>query len=204
MAPYRVFGYGSLIWKPPPHVISQTPGFLKGYVRRFAQKSHDHRGTPESPGRVVTLIHKEDWDRVSAADPFPEDDIVWGIAYTIDPVYEAEVRDYLDYREKDGYTLETVDVCGFHDGQETVVVPAAFTYVGRPDNPSFIGSEQIDALARRIWQSVGPSGRNKDYLFELSNTVRKLAPESRDSHLSILEMKVKELDREASNSPAGT
>ena len=31
-----------------------APGFLKGYVRRFAQKSHDHRGTPE----VRTLLDR--------------------------------------------------------------------------------------------------------------------------------------------------
>jgi len=24
-----------------------VPGYLRGYVRRFAQSSHDHRGTPE-------------------------------------------------------------------------------------------------------------------------------------------------------------
>ena len=126
-----------------------VPGYLKGYVRRFAQASHDHRGTPEvcnfyslvivkcrsnviqKPGRVVTLVHKEEWDKYSGAVSnfrdrqaelysyrntgcFPR----WrycvgcvclrlfysigicyqqsiGIAYTIDPVYEAEVRDYL-------------------------------------------------------------------------------------------------------------
>lgn len=62
-----------------------APGFLKGYVRRFAQKSHDHRGTPtvrarlqsliaflfyllsQSPGRVVTLVHQEDWAAFSSA-----------------------------------------------------------------------------------------------------------------------------------------
>ncbi|OBZ70490.1 Glutathione-specific gamma-glutamylcyclotransferase [Grifola frondosa] len=224
--PYVVFGYGSLIFKPPPHVVSETPGFLKGYVRRFAQKSHDHRGTPENPGRVVTLIHKEDWEAFSGSvnikqtlcsvepakliymqDPFPHDDVVWAsVAYTIDPLYESEVRDYLDYREKDGYTLEELDVYGLVGGREKVVIHRAFCYVGRNDNPSFIGSEPIDALAERIWHSVGPSGRNKvrlwnvlcldqhlmaivlDYLYELVAAVRKLAPESQDSHLYALEM----------------
>jgi glutathione-specific gamma-glutamylcyclotransferase len=81
-------------------------------------------------------------------------------------------------------------------------------YVGRPDNPSFsknfyifhsvrycdihmctVGSEQIDKLAEKIWHSVGPSGRNKDYLYELSAAVRQLAPESHDSHLYALEVR---------------
>ncbi|KAF9463169.1 ChaC-like protein [Collybia nuda] len=194
MAPFIVFGYGSLIFKPPPHTIRQVPGFLKGYVRRFAQKSHDHRGTPESPGRVVTLIHKEDWDKFSGSDAFPDEDIVWGIAYTIDPIYEAEVRDYLDYREKDGYTMETLDIYGMDDGVEKVIIHGAICYVGRDDNPSFVGSEPLDALADRIWTSVGPSGRNKDYLYNLAAAIHNLSPSSYDSHLYALEAKVRALD----------
>ncbi|KAF8234824.1 ChaC-like protein [Tricholoma matsutake] len=192
--PFIVFGYGSLIFKPPPHTIAQAPGFLKGYVRRFAQKSHDHRGTPENPGRVVTLIHKQDWDKFSGSDTFPDDDTVWGIAYTIDPVYEAEVRDYLDYREKDGYTMETIDIWGLDQGHQKVIIHGAFCYVGRDDNPSFVGSEPLDALAERIWMSVGPSGRNKDYLYNLATAVRNLSPNSYDSHLYALEAAVRGLD----------
>ncbi|KAI5997781.1 ChaC-like protein [Pisolithus orientalis] len=202
--PYVVFGYGSLIFKPPPYIISEVPGFLKGYVRRFAQKSHDHRGTPENPGRVVTLVHKEDWDHFSGSDAFPDEDVVWGnsanldiehalccytgIAYTVNPLYESEVRDYLDYREKDGYTLETLDVYTIEDGVEKVIVHNC--YVGHPDNPSFVGSEPLEALADRIWRSVGPSGRNKDYLYQLADSVRKLAPASFDSHLFALEVRL--------------
>ncbi|KAI1789065.1 ChaC-like protein [Ganoderma leucocontextum] len=195
--PYIVFGYGSLIFKPPPHVVKESPGYLKGYVRRFAQKSHDHRGTPENPGRVVTLIHKEDWDNFSGSDSFPHEDVVWGIAYTIDPAYETEVRDYLDYREKDGYTLEEVDIYGLVDGQEHIILPKTFCYVGRPDNPSFLGSEPIDELAERIRHSFGPSGPNKEYLYKLAESVRRLAPESHDSHLFALETRCRELDQEA-------
>lgn len=97
---YTVFGYGSLIWKPPPHVVRKTPGYLKHYVRRFAQSSSDHRGTPEFPGRVVTLIHADEWANFSDQDAFPHEDTVWGVAYTIDPAHAQEVREYLDYREK--------------------------------------------------------------------------------------------------------
>ena len=28
-------------------------------------------------------------------DPFPHEDVVWGVAYTIDPEFEDEVREYL-------------------------------------------------------------------------------------------------------------
>ncbi|KAH9990495.1 ChaC-like protein [Russula vinacea] len=186
--PYVVFGYGSLIFRPPPHVIKKTPGFLKGYVRRFAQQSHDHRGTPENPGIVVTLVHHEDWAGFSGADPFPHEDIVWGVAFTIDPAHATEVRAYLDLREKDGYTLERVDVYGLVDGvHETVVIPGAECYVGRSDNPSFIGSEPLGVLTNTIWHAVGPSGRNKDYVYNLAAALRVLAPEADDSHLFALE-----------------
>ncbi|KAJ7080974.1 ChaC-like protein [Mycena belliarum] len=192
--PFVVFGYGSLIFKPPPNVVAQVPGFLKGYVRRFAQKSHDHRGTPENPGRVVTLVHKEDWDLFSGSDAFPNEDTVWGVAYTIDSEYEADVRAYLDYREKDGYTMETIPIYGIVDGVEAVIIQSAYCYVGRKDNPSFIGSEPLAALAERIWVSEGPSGPNKEYLYKLAEAVRQLSPDSYDSHLFALEAMVKTLD----------
>lgn len=34
---FWLFGYGSLIFKPPPHYDWSVPGFIKGYVRRFWQ-----------------------------------------------------------------------------------------------------------------------------------------------------------------------
>ncbi|KAI0257890.1 ChaC-like protein-domain-containing protein [Gloeopeniophorella convolvens] len=167
--PYIVFGYGSLILRPPPQIIHKTPGFLKGYVRRFAQKSHDHRGTPE------------DWTTISAADAFPQEDAVWGVAFTIDPAHTRVLAaaTVTDYRERDGYAPERVDVYAHTPNDtERVVVPRAECYIGRSDGPSF--SCPLDALARTIWAAVRPSGRNKDYVYNLAMAVRALVPGAHD------------------------
>ncbi|GEQ66793.1 hypothetical protein JCM33374_g456 [Metschnikowia sp. JCM 33374] len=55
-----IIGYGSLIFKPPPLVSFRVSGTIQGYIRRFWQSSSDHRGTPEDPGRVATLVSLED------------------------------------------------------------------------------------------------------------------------------------------------
>ncbi|QRW19666.1 cation transporter ChaC [Rhizoctonia solani] len=100
-------------------------------------------------------------------------------------------------REKNGYTVQHLDVWGIVDGVEKIIVPNATCYVGRSDNPAFVGSEPVPILAKKIWESSGPSGPNKEYLYELARAVRELAPESHDSHLSALEAYVRRLDEQS-------
>ena len=76
-----VFGYGSLIYKVDFPYLRREIASIQGWERRFWQGSHDHRGTPCSPGRVVTLI----------ASPTA---VCRGIAYLV----EAEVFEHLDHR----------------------------------------------------------------------------------------------------------
>ncbi|MCC5857534.1 MAG: gamma-glutamylcyclotransferase [Ectothiorhodospiraceae bacterium] len=158
-----LFGYGSLIFKADFPWLQRCPARIRGWVRRFWQGSHDHRGTPESPGRVVTLV------------PRPEAVCV-GMAYRITP----DVFEHLDFREKNGYLRFTTEMQLAH-GQEA----QGLVYIATEDNAAYLGPAPEQEIAAQIARSSGPSGANSEYLLRLAEALRELDAE--DSHVFALE-----------------
>ncbi|KAI0136437.1 ChaC-like protein-domain-containing protein [Xylariales sp. AK1849] len=195
---FWLFGYGSLIWKPPPHYDRRVPGWVTGYVRRFWQASQDHRGTPEAPGRVVTLIERSFWeDLADAHDSAP--DRVWGVAYRIEATKVAEVKDYLDIREINGYTIHYTP---FHPADSSGPI-RTLVYIGTPDNDQFTGPQEPQALAEHIHRSEGPSGLNRDYLLGLEKALDELGPESGDAHVKDLSNRVRAIEAKSNEEGIG-
>lgn len=155
-APLWVFGYGSLIWRPDFPFDERRVGHVEGWSRRFWQSSSDHRGVPEAPGRVVTLVADAGSRCV-------------GVAYRVRPSACADVLAQLDVREKNGYARHRLTVqCGVATNVEALV------YVAGPDNEAFVGPAELSSIAEVIAKSHGPSGSNVEYLFELEEALRRL------------------------------
>nr|KAJ3422491.1 Cation transport regulator-like protein 2 [Polyrhizophydium stewartii] len=191
LAAMWVFGYGSLIWKVDFPVERSEPGYVTGFVRRFWQGSEDHRGTPERPGRVLTLVPLPEWQRRFAhVDPHPATR-VWGVVHKVPDAQADEVRRHLDHREKNGY--DTLRAPVFRkDG--SVTEPEALIYIATTDNEMFLGpAASLDAVARHIYECVGPSGPNKEYLYGLDKALRERFDET-DPHVADLARLVRELD----------
>lgn len=175
-----LFGYGSLIWKADFDYLERRSAYIHGWERRFWQGSHDHRGTPEAPGRVATLI------RAQGA-------VCHGMAYRITP----DVLAPLDRREKNGYLREKVpltfvDENGDENGDESgeaTEQSEGLIYLASDDNPAFLGEAPLADIAQQIAHAHGPSGANKEYLLNLATALRELGAE--DAHIFALEHQLK-------------
>ena len=158
-----LFGYGSLIYLVDFPYLEARPASINDWSRRFWQGSHDHRGTVENPGRVVTLI--EDKGALCG-----------GIAYLV----EASVFKQLDEREKNGYLRLSTEMT-FEDGSQAT----GLVYLATADNEAFLGEVSELEIAQQICAAEGASGANSDYLLELAIALRELGLE--DPHVFAIE-----------------
>lgn len=120
-------------------------------------------------------------------------DKVWGTAYRIEASKVDEVREYLDIREINGYTIHYTS---FHPADNSPSI-RTLVYIGTPDNEQFLGPQDPQALAEHIHKSVGPSGLNKDYLLSLDVALDSLSPESGDGHIKDLANRVRKIEQAA-------
>lgn len=164
-----VFGYGSLVWRPDfPH-LERRVGRIGGFRRRFWQGSPDHRGQPDAPGRVATLVEE------AAA-------ICWGVAYRVADEDWGAVVERLDARESGGFerhqvrvTLREPDVTHVH----------ALTYVAAPGNPNYLGPAPLDEMLAQMRAARGKSGPNREYVLRLAESLQALdAPDPHVTHLA--------------------
>ena len=167
--PIWLFGYGSLIFKADFPFRQRRPAAIRGWARRFWQGSHDHRGSAQAPGRVLTLV----------AAPGA---LCGGIAYLIAPQAFAQ----LDEREQDGYRRSATTI-EFGDGSRA----AGLVYYADAGNPAWLGPASSQCIARQINRAVGASGRNRDYLLALAQALRTLG--QHDAHVFELEACVRAL-----------
>ena len=164
-----LFGYGSLIYKVDFPFLERRPARIHHWVRRFWQGSHDHRGTPESPGRVLTLVKQPGA-------------ICVGMAYRITPGEFA----HLDHREKNGYLRLLTEI----EFQDQSSVEGVF-YVARDDNAAFLGPASDIEIADQIAAAEGPSGTNRDYVLQLADALRQLGEV--DAHVFAIEQRLTRL-----------
>ena len=116
---------------------------------------------------------------------------MWGVAYRIRADKVAEVKEYLDIREINGYTIHYAP---FHPAAAEKGTIRTLVYIGTPDNPQFTGPQEPAALAAHIAASEGPSGLNRDYLLELDHALNALSPDSGDVHVSDLADRVRAIE----------
>ncbi len=171
MTPW-IFGYGSLVWRPAFPFSARRPAAIHGWRRRFWQASTDHRGTPEAPGRVVTLV------REPGAT-------TWGVAYQVAEADRASILAGLDHREKDGYERHLLPL-DWGDGPSE---DHALVYVAGPSNPNYLGPAPLDEMVGQVRASIGPSGANVEYVVRLAEALRAMGRP--DPHVEAIEAGVR-------------
>ena len=168
-----LFAYGSLIWNPSIPFVSREPAIVRGFIRRFWNKSADHRGTDEYNGLVVCLV--------DVRNATVSTECVAGVVYELPCDAHDDILAEIDKREKYGYVRRVTEAfcpttnvslgecylyCASEDPSIDVFLRPAAGFTNTP--------EELHRIAQVIARAQGPSGRNLDYLLKLKQALTEL------------------------------
>ena len=188
--PLWIFGYGSLCWKSDFPSETQFVGSVNGWGRFFAQRSTDHRGTPEAPGLVATLLKDVELEALGIRSASEPPSRTCGVCYLVGEKDVKAVLDALDFREKGGYTREIIEVFPQQLPTAGVAEPPqpvrALLYSATSENPGFDPDalHDVPRAAATIGAAHGPSGPNREYLERLAHWLQEV--DERDEHVEQL------------------
>ena len=65
-------------------------------------------------------------------------------------------------------------------------------YIGKVTDKQYAGPAPVEEMAKTILTSIGPSGPNKEYLYNLASALKEMDID--DEHIFELEKAVKQMD----------
>lgn len=165
-----VFGYGSLMWNPEFDYDAKRVATVHGYHRNFCLWSRINRGTPESPGLVLTL------ERGGSCR---------GLAYRLTRGRDREELSVLWRREMSlgSYRPRWLEVRSAGTSFQ------ALAFVVNRRCTGYAGKLPMETMVQAISTAQGKYGSSADYLFR---TEAALAEHGiRDAHVRQLAERVR-------------
>ena len=180
--PLWIFGYGSLCWRADFPYDESIVGRVHGWKRQFCQRSTDHRGTPDAPGLVATMVPDAELEALSLRDAADQPSVTCGLCYRVGKADVEAVLGNLDFREKGGYSRDIVEVHPAAGGTPV----RALVYSATTSNPGFSAEAITDeaAAAKTIAAAHGPSGPNREYLVRMAQWLEEVG--ETDEHVAAL------------------
>lgn len=153
--PVWLFAYGSLIWNPLFDPVARVPALLAHWQRRFCMLLLAGRGSPQRPGRMLSLDAGGQCAGVALQlhERALEHELL--LVWTREMVYGS-------YRP----IWAPVDLA---DGRKV----HALVFVADPARPQYAQASDAQAIAPLIARAHGPLGRNIDYVLQLDATLQQ-------------------------------
>ncbi|CAB3785527.1 gamma-glutamylcyclotransferase [Paraburkholderia fynbosensis] len=148
-----VFAYGSLMWNPISDFDSRRIATLHGWHRSFCIRMIAGRGTPEQPGRMLSLEAGGSTQglalRLPGATLEEELRILW-------------IREMVTGAYRPTWAALTLD-----DGTQL----SAIAFVAEPDGSQYESDARVSAIAPSMAVATGLFGTNAEYVFKLQSAL---------------------------------